>query len=86
MYSFLFRETCQWRQALDQSDVAKVEVKVAFFYMHVEKHHCLSLDLMDWLSLQSLIGDTAVLFENSGHKDSGFLERLQHLTDQDGWK
>ena len=81
MYWFLDRETRQWRQALDKSDLSKVQAKVAFFYLQVEKHCCLSVELMDRLSLRSLVEDSAALFQSSGHRDAGFLERLKRLTD-----
>jgi len=79
IYWFLDRETRQWRQVLDSYDLEKVETKVAFFYLHVEKHCCLSVELMDRLSLWLLVADTTALYEKSGHGDGGFLERLKLL-------
>ena len=69
-----------------QLQFEKVETQVAFFYLHVENHCCLSVELMDWLSLRLLVADTAALFEKSGHQDGGFLGRLELLmADQDGY-
>jgi len=82
---FLDRETRQWRQALDSccnnDDLKKVEAKVAIFCIYVEKHCCFTVELMARLSLWSLIADTSALYEKSGHRDGGFLERLEQLTD-----
>ena len=84
-YAFLDRESRQWRQALDNNDPDKVKVKVAVFCLYVEKHRCLSVEVMDWLNLRLLVGDTAGLFYNNGHQDCGHFERLKCLmAEEDG--
>jgi len=66
---FLDWETRQWQQALDSccNNDLKVEAKLAVFCVYVEKHCCLSVDLMDRLHLCSLVADTTALYKKSCH-------------------
>ena len=84
IYSFLDRETRQWWQALDHSDLSKVEAKVAFFYLHVEKKQCLSAELKDRFSLWSLVDDTEALLENEGHERRQLSRKARALDDRKG--